>query len=131
MFTFLAVTSQQLHVGCSPARKMLRFMTGDKHSMVAGSSVDSPYKTSPITNDGGIGPISPRAAHRRIAKIPTKVSSLLTFSSLSLFIPMPSQSFLLSLPSAPVDCASSIGNLQADAPKSCRCAQVSLQYCRL
>ena len=58
---------------CSPARKVLRFMTGDKYSNVAGSKVDSPYKTSPISNDGGIGPLSPRAAHRKIAKTPFKV----------------------------------------------------------
>ena len=53
---------------------MLRFKTGDKHSPTAGGGVESPYSLSPIGQDSPLGLISPKMAHRKIARSPFKVS---------------------------------------------------------
>ena len=74
--TLLCISNMLWCMLCSPVKKMFRFMTGDKHSPTAGSSLESPYSLSPVGQDSPMGIVSPKLAARKIARSPFKVRAV-------------------------------------------------------
>ncbi len=71
-----ATQLEQLRGAGSPAKKILRFKSGDAHSPVAGPPPGSPFLSSPAGLEGLLGsPMSPRRAPRKIPRAPYKVST--------------------------------------------------------
>lgn len=70
-----ATQLEQLKSPCSPAKKILRFKSGDASSPVAGPPPQSPFLTSPVGVDSLVGSpvMSPRRPPRKIPRAPFKV----------------------------------------------------------